>query len=64
MSHFRVGLVVARGCGDLSQQSLREEHSLALRVAQGQNVDVLQTTATHSRTEFLDQAAKNIPRAS
>ncbi len=39
----RVSHVIAIGCGDCSQQTIGEEDSLALRVAQGQDVDVLQT---------------------
>ena len=42
----RVGHVVAIGCGDCSQQAVGEEDSLALRVAQGQDVDVLQPSQT------------------
>lgn len=43
-----VCLVVAIGCGDCSKQAVGEEDSLTLRVAQGQDVDVLQTGRIHS----------------
>lgn len=42
----RVSHIVAIGCLDCSQQTVGEEDSLALWVAQGQDVDVLQTPDT------------------
>ena len=41
-----VSLVVAVGCGDGSVLGVGDEHCVALRVAQGQDVDVLHRTIT------------------